>query len=387
MNVVVRGPLLSMSGYGNHAREVYRWLAGKSDVKLSSQILPWGITPWHINPSSLNGLTQHIMERSVPIADNRKYDCSFQIQLPNEWDSNLATVNVGVTAAVETDKCNPEWVAACNRMDLVVVPSFHTKNCIENSGDVTTNIVVIPEAFVSPVGDPNVEPFKLDKVDTKINFLLFGQITGNNAFVDRKYTFFELTWLREEFADNPDVGIILKTNNGRNTSWDRKGCRKMLQSVCGEIKSSAKTYLLHGSMTSDEVAGLYLNKKVTALVSATRGEGFGLPILEAAASGLPVIATGWSAHCEFMNLGKWIKVEYDLVPVPPPRVDGQIFIEGTKWADVREQDFKKKVRKFYNANSKPKEWAQELSAKIVENYSFESISKKWDAAATEYLRW
>ncbi len=387
MNIVVRGPLLSMSGYGNHSREVYKWLSLRKDVSLSSQILPWGITPWHIDPDSLDGLTKHIMERSVPISENKKYDCSFQIQLPNEWDPDLAAVNVGVTAAVETDKCNPEWVTACNKMNLVVVPSFHTKNCLENSGDVKTNIVVIPEAFVKPVGDPNVKPFQLDAVDTKINFLLFGQITGNNAFVDRKNTFFALKWLREEFANNPDVGIILKTNNGRNTSWDRKGCRKMLQSVCKEIDSSAKTYLLHGAMTTEEVAGLYLNEKVTALVSATRGEGFGLPILEAAASGLPVIATDWSAHREFMDLGKWIKVEYDLVEIPPPRVDGQIFVKETKWAEAREEDFKKKVRKFYNANHKPKEWAKELSPKIVENYSFEKIRQKWNDAATEYLRW
>jgi len=44
--------------------------------------------------------------------------------------------------------------------------------------------------------------------------------------------------------------------------------------------------------------------QVKALVALTRGEGYGLPILEAAASGLPVIATGWSGHMDFLKLGK-----------------------------------------------------------------------------------
>ena len=34
MNVCVRGPLLSVSGYGYHAREVYKWLSNKDNVNM-----------------------------------------------------------------------------------------------------------------------------------------------------------------------------------------------------------------------------------------------------------------------------------------------------------------------------------------------------------------
>jgi glycosyltransferase involved in cell wall biosynthesis len=384
MNVCVRGPLLSISGYGYHAREVYRWLSSKADMNLSTQILPWGITPWYINPDLENGLIGKIMSQSIEI-DKRGYDVSFQIQLPNEWDAELAKFNVGVTAAVETDICSPAWVAACNQMDLVVVPSLHTKKTIENSGALTTPVVVIPESFP----DDFLSDTQVDLVlplRTSFNFLIFGQLTGNNAFIDRKNTFFALKWLCEEFADDPDVGIILKTNHGRNTSSDRKFVHQVVQQVSAEINSNVPIYLLHGAMTDKEIKALFENDNVKALVSPTRGEGFGRSLLESAACGVPVLATNWSSHLDFLNKGKWVKFDYTLTEIPQQKVDGQIFLAGSKWAEVNESDFKKKVRKFRQKPGMPQKWADDLKGKILESYSFDVVAKQWEEVASEYIK-
>ena len=128
------------------------------------------------------------------------------------------------------------------------------------------------------------------------------------------------------FKDNPNVGLILKTNSGKATKIDRQITRNMLKQAISQVKKGPgpKIYLLHGHLNDNDVASLYNSDKVKALVSLTRGEGFGLPILEAAASGLPVIATNWSAYLDFMNLGRFISIDYDLVPIHQSRQDNNI---------------------------------------------------------------
>ena len=129
-NVIIRAPLLSISGYGVYSRQVFRWLESRKDFNVISQIVQWGNTSWMINPDLEGGLVRRIMNTSTEL--NGKADISFQVQLPDEWDPNLANINIGISAVVETDRCNPAWVHAMNKMDAVIVPSNHIKQTILN---------------------------------------------------------------------------------------------------------------------------------------------------------------------------------------------------------------------------------------------------------------
>jgi glycosyltransferase involved in cell wall biosynthesis len=210
--------------------------------------------------------------------------------------------------------------------------------------------------------------------------LVFGQLTGNNSENDRKNLLHTIRTLCEAFASSPDVGVFLKTNSGKSTKIDKFITRTTLTNVLTQVRKGPypRFYFLHGSFDDREIASLYRHPKVTALVSLTRGEGFGLPILEAAASDLPVIATDWSGYLDFMNLGKFIKVNRDIKEIHPSRVDSNIFMKDARWAFPDEQDFKEKVLKFYKKNEKPRAWAQELGETIREQYSFQSIASMYD---------
>lgn len=384
--VLLRGPVLTQSGYGVHARQVAKWLLERDDIELEVQALPWGETPWLINQDLESGLIGKIMQRTVE-PTGRRYDVSVQLQLPNEWDINLAEVNIGVTAGVETNVCNPEWINACNKMSMVIVPSSHTKKCFESTGDIKVPIHVIPESYSEAIAQ-NVTT-EIDELDfsTNFNFLIFGQITGNNPENERKNIFYTVKWLCEAFKNDKDVGIIVKTNTGRNTCIDRKLINQTFENLVREVRKSnfPKLYLLHGDMSDAEIASLYRHPKVKSLVSLTKGEGYGLPILEAAASGLPVVATGWSGHLDFLGHGRFIDVDYKLLEIHPTRVDNKIFMKGSKWAIADEEDFKRKIVKFRNSHAIPREWSKSLQEKILSIYSIDNIKKMYNDVTKDLI--
>tara|TARA_X000000950_G_C13870430_1_gene642632 strand:+ start:490 stop:1653 length:1164 start_codon:yes stop_codon:yes gene_type:complete len=376
--VLVRGPLLSQSGYGNHARQVVKWLLKRDDFEVMTQVLHWGITPWHIKGDVEDGLIGEIMNRSIMDMPTG-IDITYQVQLPHEWDPTLARINVGVTAAVETDICTPEWVEACNRMTAVVVPSNFTKATLERSGKCTTPITVIPESYIPEISQDN-KPLPVD-FSTDFNFLLFGMLTGQNPKSDRKNLFYTIKWILEEFKDNPDVGIVLKTSSGRGTKIDKKVTMKLVSQVIKEVREGPypRVHFMHGCMTNSEVASIYKHPKIKALVALTRGEGYGLPILEAAASDLPVVATNWSGHLDFMNKGKFIAVDYTMQQIDQTRADDHIFLRHARWAEPSEKDAKKRLRKLYESYTTPKQWATSLGKKLREDLSHDKICHHWDA--------
>jgi hypothetical protein len=283
--VTLRAPVLTQSGYGVHSRQVARWLIGLAEqgkINLSIQTVPWGDTTWLLNRNDLDGLVGKLMEYSR--GEVRNQDVSFQVILPNEWDTNIAKYNVGITAAIETDKCNPSWLNDLNRVSEVVVPSLHAKKSFTNTGNVSSKITVIPESFPDDLKKPSENIFDFD---SDFNLLVFGQLTSPNPADDRKNLVKTLRVIIETFKGKEDVGIILKSNAGRSTILDYKNMQGIVTQTLKSLghDGSPRVYLLHGHMSDSELKSLYCHEKVKGLVSLTRGEGFGLPMLEAATYG------------------------------------------------------------------------------------------------------
>lgn len=386
-NVLVRGPLLSASGYGTHARQIFQFCESRKDWKVHTQILPWGITPWVINDQFEEGLYGRIMKSSGPL--DQKFDISFQVQLPHEWDQNLAKFNIGVTAGVETDKCSTDWaVNHREKMNLLIVPSEFTKKTIVNSGTgkEKTPVRVVTEAFFSELlDDPDADP--LANLTTQHNFLTIGTITADDADCDRKNLVNSILWFCEMFKGNKNVGLIIKASKGRDTTIDRDIVRSFLKQVknkLGNDPTIPKLYMLHGSMTRKEMNNLYKSKKITGLISATHGEGFGLPLLEAAVAELPVVVTDWSAHTEFLSGKSFFKVSYDLSAVPQKRVDNVVFVKNALWANPRQGAFKRALRQCLDKDKSVIEDAKKLSDSLKKTNSIDAVKQDYQRLMDEF---
>jgi len=376
MKVLLRAPLLSLSGYGIHSRQIFEWLETIPGIELTVEILQWGTTTWLVNESTQNGLIGRIMEKSREL--QTPYDVTFQVQLPDEWDTKLGKINIGVSAYVETNKCSQKWLDATNKMDHIIVPSNFTKNVILKSGNVKPEISVVPEWFNQEIENNKKSKPKLH-FNKKFNFLMIGTVTSRNPDDDRKNMLYGIKWFCETFKDNKNVGLILKTSFGKGTMIDRHLTLNTVKGVLKEVRKGdyPKVTVVHGNMTQKEIADLYKHSRVKCLISPTRGEGYGLPLVEAAASGLPVMATNWSGHLDFLE-DKFIKIDYDLVNINKSRIDNRIFVEGTKWAMPNELQFKRKLKEVYENIEKFENNSKVLKKNVLKNFSKKSIIKIYD---------
>lgn len=391
MRVLLRAPLLTNSGYGVHSRQLFEWLCEKKDIELDVECLSWGHTPWIIDEDKESGLIRKIMERSRSLEP--PYDVTFQVQLPDEWDPNLGKLNVGVSAFVETDRCSPTWVEACNKMDLIVVPSTFTKNVVKRSGILMRKIVVIPEWFNHSLLDSEncnkiLNEDDRYKFSTSSNYLIIAQLTAQEPLLDRKNLFNTLKWLFEYHKNDEDVGIILKTNLGRGTVLDKMKTVEYTNTLVKRFKQGPgpKLHLVHGNMSGEEVAALYHLPSVKAYVSATRGEGYGLPLIDAAVAGLPVIATNWSGHLEFLKKNTFIPLDYEMKEINEKKIDNRIFYKGFRWAEPTKKSFFECLQSLSKNQDSHKSKAEILSKEVSENFHKNKIKQKYNKILDDLLR-
>jgi len=395
IKVLLKGPLLTQSGYGAHARMLFSALVDDPMFDLFCENTRWGHCSFVTDiTKQIEGVNQCIMKREMQKQQAPKfvYDLFVHVTIPQEFEK-LGKFNVGVTAAVETDRISHQWVEKSNEMDLVIVPSEHSKHVMvstmidwmnKQTGEkgtfkINKPVVVCPEGVDENVFKP-VEPDEYENLlnlnfSSEFNFLHVGQ-WGNGGFgEDRKNISNLVKYFIETFAGRKDVGLVLKTNMARNTPQDKEIVVNRLKQIKSLFPPAVvpPIYLVHGSLTEEEMASLYTHPQIKAYVSLAAGEGFGIPTLEAAMCGLPVIATNWSGHLDFMNKGKFSAVKYELKEIPEIAVWDPVLIKGSRWAVVDEADAKHRLKMMASKYYNPKQWAKELRENIKDTFSLTAI--------------
>ena len=383
--IIIRGPALSQSGYGEHTRFLLRSLKSREDIfDIYLLNVGWGKTNWLFEDNDERRWIDFLLQKTnLYVQQNGTFDISAQVTIPNEWQP-LAPINVGVTAGIETTKVSPQWIEKSWGVDKIITISEHSKNVYETTTYQATNNES-GQQFIArctpPVEIVHYPAKTMEALDLNIelehdfNFLTVAQ------WGPRKNLENTIKWFLDEFSDK-DVGLVVKTNFAKNCLLDRRLTYNNLRRIVGSNENrKCKIYLLHGYMSDQEINSLYNHPKVKCLLSATHGEGFGLPIFEAAYNGLPIIAPAWSGHVDFLYMPKenkdgkvknkamFSKVDYNLAPVPTEVVWDGVLQADSMWCDAKEASFKLKMKDMIDNWDRHNKRAQDLKDYVLENFN------------------
>jgi glycosyltransferase involved in cell wall biosynthesis len=333
--VVIASPVATQSGYGHHAREVianFIEQRGKEwNIKLLS--LPWGHTPFTYP------IPQEWNQRIIPLPLTSQPDIWVQITVPNEFQA-VGKYNIGVTAGTEGDICPEKWIDNLNAMQMVIVPSEFTKQVFINTSQkhnkpITTQIEVIPEYFDESVYTNNVQTQLeiLDQIPESFAFLSVGHWLQGQVGEDRKNISGLIHCFFNTYKNQKDApALILKSSGATYSVMDRMEIENKIEQI-RDMFGDAKlpnVYLLHGDLADEEMNLLYNHPKVKAMISFTKAEGFGRPLLEFSTTSKPIIAPHYSGPADFLKKDFICALPGGLTDIHAS-TRNEFLIEGAKW--------------------------------------------------------
>ena len=392
--IVVQGPVATRSGYGNHTRDLVTNLikADKYDIHIVS--LPWGVTPMTALESN-NPDHQAIQSRIAKQNISRQPDVFIQISVPNEFQAP-GKYNIGITAGIETTLVSPEFLEGCNKMDLILTTSEHSKNSFtystydkhdekskEKVGELKLS-TPIQTLFEGVDIDTYFKTSNLHETVTKelsnikesFCYLYVGHWLKGDLGQDRKDTGMMIKTLCESFKNKSlknRPGIILKTSHATFSIIDRDVIIDKIQQIIEPYGDKAPNiYLLHGDLLDEEMNSLYNHPKVKAMISFTKGEGYGRPLAEFGMTGKPIIASDWSGHKDFLKYGTMLPGQ--LTPVHASASDNFILKE-SQWFTVNYAYASKILQDVMTNYKKYTETSRKQSQHIKDNFSFKKMGE------------
>lgn len=321
-NIALAAPFTSYSGYGQYGRSIALMLVDLYKDNKDISIFLFDITGGLLDQSQIYNIQRskyrQIQKYIIPNDQIQKqfFDLFITVSIPMAF-MQRGLVNIGVTALAEVDKVHPQLIQACNKMDQVLIMSQFNQDALKNSMfklpdntqiKIASEVGILGVPFIS---QEDSRPHKtdittfLDQIPQKFLFLTVGEWLPGSIGNDRKDIGALISTFLRGFANNKDIGLVLKTNQGRSSILSQYGIRERINEIArglGITITTPNVYFISGNLTNQQMIQIYDNQKIKAYVSFTHGESFNLPILEFSGNtGKPLLIPYHSGMLEYIK--------------------------------------------------------------------------------------
>ena len=395
---VISCPFDTYSGYGARSRDIVKAIIELD--KYEVQLLPqrWGETAWNfcLDHPEWEFLLKHTVPQNW---QQTQPDIWAQITIPNEFQP-LGKYNIGLTAGIESTACKAEWIQGLNRMDMNWVSSNFAKNTFEamtyEKKDSRTNQIVeqvklnkpievifegVDITTYKPLKSSEIKNIDLSTIKEDFCYLFVGHWMHGAFGHDRKNVGLLVKSFYDAFKNKigKRPALILKASTGAATYLSRDAILdriKTIKDVYGKTKLP-NIYVLSGELDDNEINELYNHPKIKAMVSFTKGEGFGRPLLEFSTTGKPIIASGWSGHMDFLNPQYNVLLPGELENVHPSAANDWL-IKEAQWFKLSSQHAISSLKEVFKHYKQYLKRSKKQRYHAIKNYSWEKMKELVD---------
>jgi len=281
LSVILCGPYLSHSGFSKTNREIAFRLARRG-VNVRADICDTRVEVDGRMEDAIRRLSKTVVPPKTPMV----YSMTVPPIISNDGPRIMFTM-------METSKgLHKDYAERMELASEVWVPTTHMSDMLSDAG-IATPVHVVPLGVDADVFGPKAGKMALPRDARGYRFLSvswWGPRKGFDILIKAFVC---------EFGGSEDVSLVISSR-----SHDNRPSSRIAEEIRAIARATGKTdrppIVLHSRVTTErELASLY--NACDAFVLASRGEGFSLPIVEAASCGLPVIATRCTAQATYLD--------------------------------------------------------------------------------------
>jgi glycosyltransferase involved in cell wall biosynthesis len=334
-------------------------------------MLPWGIKPW--GEDKVPWLIEYYKPDIVfTLGDIWCYQYLSQMRKTTAWKWFAQYV-------FDTENMVSFWNMSVHNADLSIVPSKISYDLTVNKYG-HKNVAYIPHGI-------NTDIFRPATAEEKIKFRKDLGLP-EDAFIvscvahnqQRKMMPRLLEAFRKFAVGKRNIFLLMHTTIREEVGWDLSliindwGMKDIVF-----FTDSASKMMMDVHISEEEMRRLYCASDVHAL--STGGEGFGVPIVEAMACGIPNVATAYTTTKEFLcDVKKTNETEMEYTNtrgIAVPYVDIEWHHTGGVWALIDTNKMAEAFQFLYEHPEERHRMGSLAREHAVSNYDSKLIKNKW----------